>query len=456
MKFNSILMREFCMTKCPQCGYERKEIDSIISDAECPKCGIFYHKWKPPIVSENDEPIKKSLKLPLPHNSQLTIAREETYEDSGWVNFINILALLLIIDSTINLVRFSMGISGVFANPNYPLPNRIKFIYDFLASGILFFSAFGLFLRMKWARITVIVVLSLSLAEGLYKIVDLYSAINAVEKNMHESYADFKRAILYKLIPCLLCAYFIFKLSLRKVGSRFRSGIWKPSTISESKKSIKEDKVDIESPQNKTLLTARTKIVLTVIIVLFCIIGATFAIKQFIQKNAGQTVAAGQAVQPLAAGRAVQAVTAGGLHTLALSNEGIVWAWGDNQSGQLGDGTRGTMRSFPLPVEGLSKVISIAAGSQFSVALKSDGTVWTWGDNEFGQLGNGSDYVNMVHPVKVANLEGIIAIAAGDKHVVALKNDGSVWAWGNNSLGELGDGTKKTAIPLSEYLTLRM
>ncbi|MEW6276752.1 MAG: hypothetical protein AB1556_16790, partial [Bacillota bacterium] len=88
-------------------------------------------------------------------------------------------------------------------------------------------------------------------------------------------------------------------------------------------------------------------------------------------------------------------------------------------------------------------IIGLAAGNSHSLAVKSDGTVWTWGNNSRGQLGIGSWDYEDIHsvPVQVKNLTGIIAVAAGESHSLALKKDGTVWAWGNNSLGQLGDGT---------------
>ncbi len=74
------------------------------------------------------------------------------------------------------------------------------------------------------------------------------------------------------------------------------------------------------------------------------------------------------------------------------------------------------------------------------MALKSDGTVWAWGDNEFGQLGDGTTIVSII-PVQIPGLNGVIALAAGRNHTVALKSDGTVWAWGFNAYGQLGDGT---------------
>ena len=134
------------------------------------------------------------------------------------------------------------------------------------------------------------------------------------------------------------------------------------------------------------------------------------------------------------------AISAGGNHSLALKSDGTVYAWGWNQFGQLGDGTM-TDRTTPVQVSGLSGVTAISAGGNHSLALKSDGTVWAWGWNSFGQLGDGTITTNRLTPVQVSGLSGITAIAAGGEHSLALKQDGTVWAWGNNSFGQLGDGT---------------
>ena len=138
---------------------------------------------------------------------------------------------------------------------------------------------------------------------------------------------------------------------------------------------------------------------------------------------------------------------AGGLrHNLAVMKDGTVWAWGDNLYGPLGDGT--TTRSLvPVQVKNLSGVTAVAAGWDHSLGLKSDGTVWAWGRNGSGQLGNGTT-TNSSLPVRVSNLSGVIAIAAGASHSLALKSDGTVWAWGNNGEGELGNGTKNSSVPV--------
>jgi uncharacterized protein (TIGR03437 family) len=117
----------------------------------------------------------------------------------------------------------------------------------------------------------------------------------------------------------------------------------------------------------------------------------------------------------------------------------FAWSWGDNTYGGLGNGTT-TNSSVPTEVSGLTNIMAIASGGSFSMALTSDGLVWTWGHNQSGQLGNGST-TDSSSPVKVSGLGGVVAIAAGTAFSLALKNDGTVWAWGYNGAGQVGDGT---------------
>ncbi len=131
---------------------------------------------------------------------------------------------------------------------------------------------------------------------------------------------------------------------------------------------------------------------------------------------------------------------AGGLyHAAAIKTDGTVRTWGYNGTGQLGDGTYNP-RSLSSLVPGLGGVIDIAAGDLHTAAVKSDGTVWTWGHNGYGQLGDGTG-IQRPSPVQAVGLTDVIAVAAGAVHTVALKSNGTVWAWGYNSNGQVGDGT---------------
>jgi alpha-tubulin suppressor-like RCC1 family protein len=156
------------------------------------------------------------------------------------------------------------------------------------------------------------------------------------------------------------------------------------------------------------------------------------------------------------------AVAAGGRHSLALAGDGTVWAWGDNTYGQLGVPSTDTPSGYsttPVSVAGtnLANITKIAAGGDFSLALKDDGTgagtgtVWAWGNNTNGQLGipNTTTVNNYSEPQQVVKadgsaLAGIINIAAGGSHGLAIDKDGNIWAWGYNIFGQLGDGTTTT------------
>lgn len=138
----------------------------------------------------------------------------------------------------------------------------------------------------------------------------------------------------------------------------------------------------------------------------------------------------------------VIAIAAGDNHTLAVTESGDVWAWGRNAFGQLGVNSGDS--STPVKVSGLSGIVAVAAGAEHSVALQSDGSVWTWGRNTTGQLGNGETTDVNYLPSKVPGLTNIMEIAAGDNHTLALKQDRTtIWAWGSNAYGQLGDGGKE-------------
>jgi alpha-tubulin suppressor-like RCC1 family protein len=140
----------------------------------------------------------------------------------------------------------------------------------------------------------------------------------------------------------------------------------------------------------------------------------------------------------------LQAVTVdgGAAFSLALRSDGTVWDWG--QAGFLAGQDDGS--SVPIQAFGIGDVTAIAAGGHFSLALRDDGTVWAWGGlNPSGELGNGTTTPSST-PVEVlvdqgTPLTGVVAIAAGGHHALALKLDGSVWAWGDDTFGQLGRGT---------------
>jgi len=140
----------------------------------------------------------------------------------------------------------------------------------------------------------------------------------------------------------------------------------------------------------------------------------------------------------------VTAVAGGQHHSLALLSDGNVMAWGEDEYGQLGDGEFAPRSDVPVQVQGLSGANAIAAGSNFGLALLANGTVMAWGGDEVGQLGDGESEESAT-PVAVKGLSGVVAIAAGGRHALALLANGTVKAWGENEVGELGNGSLKNS-----------
>ncbi len=146
-------------------------------------------------------------------------------------------------------------------------------------------------------------------------------------------------------------------------------------------------------------------------------------------------------VQVSSLGAAATQVVAGFYHTCALKTDGTLWCWGRNHVGQLGDGT--TVDNYlPVHVSSLgNSVIQIAAGADHVCARKTDGTLWCWGANLHGQLGNGGN-ANQSFPIQVSSLgASVVQVAAGWDATCARKTDSSTWCWGSNSEGQVGDGT---------------
>ena len=141
----------------------------------------------------------------------------------------------------------------------------------------------------------------------------------------------------------------------------------------------------------------------------------------------------------------VVTLAAGGVNVYALRSDGTVWAAGADGSGQLGNGTYDIgATTTPVQVTGLTGVTAVASSYNTAFALKSDGTLWSWGDNGHGLLGTGADVGSSNTPVQVqtpAAMKAVKAIAVGATVAYALDTDGVVWAWGDNNVGQLGNGT---------------
>jgi alpha-tubulin suppressor-like RCC1 family protein len=138
-------------------------------------------------------------------------------------------------------------------------------------------------------------------------------------------------------------------------------------------------------------------------------------------------------------------IAAGRFHMIARRSDGSVWTWGANNYGELGGD--GYQRSTPAPVAGIPAAVEIAAGTYHSLARTADGRVWAWGANDTGQLGDGTQaepYRGRTQPGVVPGLQDVVQLAAGASHSLALRSDGSVWAWGNNASGQVGDGGPPT------------
>ncbi|MDR1117168.1 MAG: hypothetical protein LBL09_02850 [Oscillospiraceae bacterium] len=127
----------------------------------------------------------------------------------------------------------------------------------------------------------------------------------------------------------------------------------------------------------------------------------------------------------------------------AVKLDGTVWTWGQNSGGELGLGITDTVISSPRRVELITGAISITAGAHFMTCVDSDGAVWTWGQNDKGQLGRNTEASFDPAPGMAEGLEGIIGVSSGLNHSVALKKDGSVLTWGANDSGQLGRQTEE-------------
>ena len=143
-------------------------------------------------------------------------------------------------------------------------------------------------------------------------------------------------------------------------------------------------------------------------------------------------------------------MASGGIHTLAVKTNGTLWAWGRNTSGQLGNGTTtasNVTTSTPVQAGTATDWASVTVGSGYSLAIKTNGTLWAWGSNDNGQLGlgdNGSG-THRTSPTQIGMDTDWASVTAGGSHTIAVKTNGTLWAWGNNSNGQLGLGNSGSA-----------
>jgi alpha-tubulin suppressor-like RCC1 family protein len=146
-------------------------------------------------------------------------------------------------------------------------------------------------------------------------------------------------------------------------------------------------------------------------------------------------------------------LAAGSLSACAILNDGTVQCWGQNGSGQLGDGTK-TDRAAPVTVSNLGTAVSIAVGLDYSCAILSvSGAVRCWGENDQGQLGNNTT-ASSTTPVAVSGLVNIVSLSAGYNHTCAVRVDGTAWCWGGNVSGQLGNGSRRPSLVPVQVVSL--
>jgi alpha-tubulin suppressor-like RCC1 family protein len=141
------------------------------------------------------------------------------------------------------------------------------------------------------------------------------------------------------------------------------------------------------------------------------------------------------------------------IHTAAVKTDGSLWIWGNNFSGQLGDGTTDAKSSPVQTITGGYNWKQVSCGRQFTAAVKADGTLWVWGDNSYGALGDGTG-VSKSSPVQiVTGTNNWDQVSCGYYHAAAVKTDGTLWSWGDNYNGQLGDNTTASKVSPVQDIT---
>ncbi|MDO9178293.1 MAG: hypothetical protein Q7U16_08185 [Agitococcus sp.] len=145
---------------------------------------------------------------------------------------------------------------------------------------------------------------------------------------------------------------------------------------------------------------------------------------------------------PLPVNTAHKKLAIGGRTTVGVKEDGSVWSWGGASNGEMGDGREFSSRYIPTKIEGMTDFIEVAGNGAHFLALRRDGTVWSWGDNKYGQLGYKTDKGFSATPKQIVGLENIVSVAAATGHSLALDKQGRVWGFGSNSGMELGSSPK--------------
>ena len=141
------------------------------------------------------------------------------------------------------------------------------------------------------------------------------------------------------------------------------------------------------------------------------------------------------------------AVSAGAFHSMAISANGGLYAWGQNSYGQLGN-NGSSMLTAPTPIGTKNNWAVVAAGTTHTMGVQSDGTLWGWGSNAEGQLGDGNG--DELSPTRIGTDNTWTTVAVGTAHSFGLKTDNTLWGWGRNAAGQLGNGSNVASpIPVS-------
>ncbi len=138
----------------------------------------------------------------------------------------------------------------------------------------------------------------------------------------------------------------------------------------------------------------------------------------------------------------VASVSLGSNHSAAITKDGSLYLWGNNSIGELGNGTGGEDVKSLIPIKIMDNVENVSLGNQYSAAITKDGSLYLWGNGNFGQLGDGTTWFRTI-PKKI--MDNVVSVSLGYAHSAAITKDGSLYLWGNNNYGQLGDGTIKNS-----------
>ena len=141
----------------------------------------------------------------------------------------------------------------------------------------------------------------------------------------------------------------------------------------------------------------------------------------------------------------VVAVACGQYHTAALKSDGTLWTWGSNYDGQLGSPSIDTKTHYPTPTQVLDEVVAVSCSDDSTAAIRADGSLWMWGSNFYGMITGDASAGDQPIPVKV--MDDVSAVALGDHHAAVIKTDNSLWVWGDNDYGQIGSGVDRDEKP---------